>query len=100
MRINNLSTFFPVIETCKEDMKEEFESSPKLRIEIEQFTDEQMKNIAARVGEDLEERYWEMLREEVEVELMETTLDMKGVAGPYDIADFVCKRCLKQGVKR
>ena len=108
--------YFPVLRTCKEDMKEEFEASPELRQRIEQFTDEQMKNISLRVGEDLTEHYWEAIREEVEVELMETTIavvkckgcgrmwDMNGCpvsgAGPYDIADFVCDSCLKQGVKR
>jgi len=116
MTRNILTEYIPVIRTCKEDMKAEFEASPKMRLEIEQFTDEQMKNIAKRVGEYLTEAYWEALREVVEVELMEETIavvkckgcgrmwDMNGCqvsgAGPYDIADFVCDRCRKQGVKR
>ena len=59
----------PVIRTCKGDMKEEFEAAPKMQLEIEQFTEEQMNDIAARVGEDLIEHYWEAIRKEVEEEL-------------------------------
>jgi len=114
MTRNILTEYFPVLKTCRDDMKEEFEASPKMQLEIEQFTDEQMSDIAKRVGEYLMEGYWEALREEVEVELMETTLavakckgcgrmwDMDGYqvsgAGPYDIAEFVCDTCLNQGI--
>jgi hypothetical protein len=61
--------FFPVIRTCKEDMKEEFEASPKIQLEIEQFTDKQMEHIAVDISEALEEGYWVALRDAVEEEL-------------------------------
>ena len=65
----NDKEFFPVINTCKGDMKEEFEAAPKILLEIEQFTDEQMNDIAERVGENLMETYEVALRNAVEEEL-------------------------------
>jgi hypothetical protein len=66
----NKEKIFPVIETCKYDMKAEFEASEKIRLEIEQFTDEQMTNIAAEIGDMLSEDYWCAIRKVVEKELM------------------------------
>jgi hypothetical protein len=63
--INDLSLF-----TYKEDIKAEFEASPKLLLEIEQFTDEQMANIVKEIGVLLRASYWVALREAVEKELM------------------------------
>lgn len=65
-----LTKKFPILETCKEDMKEEFEAAPKLLLEIEQFTDKKMENIAKDIGEQLEEGYWVALRAAVERELI------------------------------
>jgi hypothetical protein len=64
-----LTEKYPVLELCKEDMKEEFAASPKIRLEIEQFTDEQMRTIAEDVGAVLIEGYWVALRDAVEEEL-------------------------------
>ena len=58
--------FFPVIRTCKGDMKAEFEASPKIQLEIEQFTDAQMKDIAAKIGDIMLDGYWEAMRQAVE----------------------------------
>lgn len=69
---NILTEKFSVLTLCKEDMKEEFEASPKIQLEIEQFTDEKMVNIAKDIELLLlEEGYWAALREAVEKEVSE-----------------------------
>jgi hypothetical protein len=64
-----LTENYPVLETCKEDMIEEFVASPKIRLEIEQFTDNQMRTIAEKLGAVLLDGYWAALRDAVEEEL-------------------------------
>lgn len=61
--------FFPVIMTCKDDMIDAFEASPKIQLEIEQFADEQMESIADNMGMLVIDTYWDILREAVEREL-------------------------------
>jgi hypothetical protein len=63
------SEYFAVLETCKEDMKEEFEASEKIQLEIEQFTDEQMEDIAQKISDLLMEGYEAALHIAVEEEL-------------------------------
>lgn len=53
----------------EDDMKLEFEASPKLLLEIELFTDEQIENIVKEMGMLMEASYWVALREAVEKEL-------------------------------
>lgn len=71
-----LEEFFAVLRTCKEDMKEEFEASEKMQIEIEQFTDDLMRNIAAKISAVLTDRYWAALRAAVEEELIKETMEL------------------------
>jgi hypothetical protein len=63
------SEYYTVLETCKDDMEEEFEAAPKIQLEIEQFTDEQLRAIAENIGEALIEGYRVALRKAVEEEL-------------------------------
>ncbi|MBE9593294.1 MAG: hypothetical protein IMF19_07415 [Proteobacteria bacterium] len=61
---NALSRF-----TFEEDIKAEFEASPKLLLEIEQLSDEQRANIVNAIEVRLEDSYWAILREVVIKEL-------------------------------